>query len=72
MKIALIGHGAMGKLIERLAKEKGHEIAVVVDDGDAGLSAEQLAGKLAGADVAIDFTVGDAVPRTCRCWPRAA
>ena len=29
MKIALIGHGAMGKLIERLAVEKGHEITVI-------------------------------------------
>ena len=23
-------------------------------------------------DVAIDFTLADAVPRTCRSWPRAA
>ena len=63
MKIALIGHGAMGKLIERQARERGHDIAVVVDDADAGLSAEQLAGKLAGADVAIDFTSAEAVKR---------
>jgi len=32
MKIALIGHGAMGKLIERLAIEKGHEIAGIIGD----------------------------------------
>jgi 4-hydroxy-tetrahydrodipicolinate reductase len=63
MKIALIGHGAMGKLIERLAEEKGHEIAVVIDDGDAGLSVDELTVKLGGADVAIDFTVADAVLR---------
>ena len=63
MKIALIGHGAMGKLIERLAVEKGHEIAVVVDDADAGLSVDELAAKLGGADVAIDFTVAEAVRR---------
>jgi 4-hydroxy-tetrahydrodipicolinate reductase len=63
MKIALIGYGAMGKLIERLAKEREHEIAVVIDEADAGLSAEDLAAKLGGADVAIDFTTAEAVER---------
>jgi len=63
MKIALIGYGAMGKLIERLAVEKGHEIAVVVDDADAGLTAAELAEKLRGVDAAIDFTVADAARR---------
>lgn len=63
MKIALIGHGAMGKLIERLATEKGHEIAVIVDDADAGSLAKDVAAKLAGCDVAIDFTTAEAVRR---------
>lgn len=63
MKIALIGHGAMGRLIERLAVEGGHEIAVVIDDSDAGISAAELADKLRGADVAIDFTTAEAVRR---------
>jgi prephenate dehydrogenase len=56
MKIALIGHGAMGKLIGRLAEEKGDEIVVFIDDVDAGLGAGELAEKLKRADVAIDFT----------------
>ena len=63
MKIALIGHGAMGQLIERLAVEKGDEIAVVIDDADAELSAEKLAEKLGDAEVAIDFTTASAVRR---------
>lgn len=63
MKLALIGYGAMGRLIRRLAEEKGHEIAVVIDDSDAGLSAIELADKLKGADVAIDFTNAAAVRR---------
>ncbi|MBK9216767.1 MAG: 4-hydroxy-tetrahydrodipicolinate reductase [Chloracidobacterium sp.] len=63
MKIALIGHGAMGRLIERLTVEAGHEIAAVIDDTDAGLSSEELADKLQGSDVAIDFTTADAVRR---------
>jgi 4-hydroxy-tetrahydrodipicolinate reductase len=53
----------MGKLIERLALEKGHEIAVVIDDRDAGLTALALAEKLNGSEVAIDFTTADAVRR---------
>ena len=36
MRIALIGHGTMGKLIERLATEKGHEIAVVIEESNSG------------------------------------
>ena len=63
MKIALIGHGAMGKLIETLALQKGLEIPVVIDDGDASLTAEALASKLSGCDVAIDFTTAAAVRR---------
>lgn len=63
MKIALIGYGAMGKLIERLAADRNHEIAAVVDESDAKLSAEKLAEKLKGADAAIDFSVAGAVRR---------
>ncbi|MBX3282830.1 MAG: 4-hydroxy-tetrahydrodipicolinate reductase [Acidobacteria bacterium] len=63
MKIALIGYGAMGKIVERLAVERGHEISAVVDEASAGLSAEEIAEKLAGSDSAIDFTVANAVRR---------
>ncbi|PYS91913.1 MAG: dihydrodipicolinate reductase [Acidobacteria bacterium] len=63
MKIALIGHGAMGQLIERLAVEKAHEILVLLDGNDADLSATELAGKLSGSEVAIDFTTAEAVRR---------
>lgn len=61
MKIALIGYGAMGKLIKTLAEEKGHKIAVIIDDADAGLSPAELAAKLKGVDVAIDFSSAEAV-----------
>lgn len=53
MKIALIGYGKMGKTIERIAIERGHEIVSVIDveniddfDSEAFKS----------ADVAIEFT----------------
>lgn len=50
MKIALLGYGKMGQVIERIALERGHEIVLKKDENTAfdGLST---------ADVAIDFSV---------------
>lgn len=61
MKIALIGYGAMGKIIARLAEKKTHEIAVIIHEADANLSAAELAEKLKGVDAAIDFSAAEAV-----------
>ena len=63
MKIALIGYGVMGKLIETLAYNDNHEIVEIIDERDAKLSANELAEKLKGADVAIDFSIAEAVRR---------
>ena len=50
MKIALLGYGKMGKVIERIALERGHEIVLKKDQHTSfdGLK---------NADVAIDFSV---------------
>lgn len=53
MKIALLGYGKMGKVIERIALERGHEIVLKKDSHDT------FAG-LENADVAIDFSIPDA------------
>ncbi|MBK9164252.1 MAG: dihydrodipicolinate reductase [Acidobacteria bacterium] len=66
MKLALIGYGKMGKLIERLAAEHGHSVTVIINETHAGLRAEQLAETLRAAEVAIDFTVAAAVERNVR------
>lgn len=63
MKIALIGDGAMGKLIRTLAEEKGSGVAVVIDHEESTLSADALAKRMIGCDVAIDFTTAEAVRR---------
>ena len=63
MKITLIGYGAMGKLIGTLAEEKGHIVGAVIDEADAGASSSELAERLGGSDVAIDFSIADAVRR---------
>jgi 4-hydroxy-tetrahydrodipicolinate reductase len=63
MKLALLGHGAMGKLVESLAREEGHEVATVLGSREATFRPEELAEILGGHDAAIDFTVAEAVPR---------
>ena len=71
MKIAIIGHGAMGKLIERLAVETGHEIGVVIDESDANLFPGEVAEKLKGCNVAIEFTIAMAVRRNVEACVKA-
>ena len=63
MKIALIGTGKMGQIVQMLAAEKGHAIAATVDENDAARSPEDLAEKLKSTDVAIDFSAAAAVKR---------
>jgi 4-hydroxy-tetrahydrodipicolinate reductase len=63
MKIALIGYGAMGHLVGKLAAEKGHEIAAILDIEDAGQSLDELVSRLRGCDAAIDFSIAEAVPK---------
>ena len=53
MKIALIGYGKMGKAIEEIAVQRGHEIVLKIDISNQH---EFTAEKLATADVAIEFT----------------
>ncbi len=62
MKLALFGHGGMGSLVEARAREAGHEIGPILTDRDAARSPEDLARALEGMDVAVDFSVGGAVP----------
>ena len=53
MKIALIGYGKMGKAIEAIALEKGHEVVLTIDLDNAS---EFTTKNLQKADVAIEFT----------------
>jgi len=53
MKIALIGYGKMGKMIEQIAIARGHEIVSIIDiDNQQDFDSEAFA----SADVAIEFT----------------
>lgn len=62
MKIALIGLGAMGRLTDALAREEGHEIALVLTSRDMRYKVDEVANRLReSVDVAIDFSIPDAV-----------
>ena len=57
MKFAIVGYGKMGKMVERIALERGHEIGVKLDDINnsnfEGITEENFT----GVDAAIDFSV---------------
>ena len=53
MKAAIIGYGKMGREIERILIERGHEVVLKIDVDNAH---ELTAENLARADVALEFT----------------
>ena len=53
MKIALIGYGKMGRMIEQIAQQRGHEIVSIIDiQNQEDFQSEAFR----SADVAIEFT----------------
>jgi 4-hydroxy-tetrahydrodipicolinate reductase len=63
MKILLIGYGKMGKSIEEVAVERGHEIVGRI----SAANVEELAGFNAeNTDVAVEFTAPDSAPVNIR------
>jgi 4-hydroxy-tetrahydrodipicolinate reductase len=66
MKIALIGYGKMGKILEQTAKKRGHEVVLKLDVNNP----EDFA-RLHEADVAIEFTRPEsAVKNIMRCFEK--
>jgi 4-hydroxy-tetrahydrodipicolinate reductase len=62
VKVALFGHGGMGRIVAERARAAGHEIGAVLTSRDANAPPD-LAALLSrgGHDVAIDFSRPDAV-----------
>jgi 4-hydroxy-tetrahydrodipicolinate reductase len=56
MKLALVGYGKMGRMLERLAPEYGFEIALILDEYNNAAGAGLTKENLAGIDVAIEFS----------------
>ncbi|MCL4638604.1 MULTISPECIES: 4-hydroxy-tetrahydrodipicolinate reductase [Olivibacter] len=53
MNIALIGYGKMGRIIEKIASERGHTVALIIDENNRH---EIIADDFSDIDVAIDFS----------------
>ena len=63
MRVALIGYGKMGHMIEEIALSRGHEIVARIDMGDDF--------DLKDAEVAIEFTTpGTAKDNILRAWAK--
>lgn len=66
MKIAIVGYGKMGRMVEQVAATRGHEIVARFDvdnnERGEGLTAETLE----DVDVAIDFSIPGAVIHNVR------
>ena len=63
LKLAIVGNGKMGRAVTALASERGHSIQVVIDSRDNAEGKGLTRDRLAGADVALEFTRPDAVVR---------
>lgn len=57
LRIALLGYGRMGRLVATLAAGAGHDVAVRLTSTDEPVAPERLR----GCDVAVDFSVAEAV-----------
>jgi len=71
LRIAIVGHGKMGRLLERLALEQDCEVARVIRRGENFEGQALTADALAGIDVAIEFTVAGAAPGNIRALVEA-
>lgn len=58
MKIALLGYGKMGRIIEQFALDRGHEIVLKIDENNLN---QNTVDNLRSADVAIDFSTPHSV-----------
>lgn len=56
MRIVIVGDGRMGRAVRRLAEERGHTIHALVGAAENPGGRALAADRLAGADVAVEFT----------------
>jgi len=62
-RLAIIGYGKMGRLIEQLAPEYGFQVALKLDEFNNSSFEGITAGNFQGVEVAIDFSIPAAVAR---------
>lgn len=59
LKLALVGHGKMGKLVEELALKRGHSVPLIIDSSSSFIH-------FTPCDVIIDFSTPEQVLRTAK------
>jgi 4-hydroxy-tetrahydrodipicolinate reductase len=60
VKIAIVGYGKMGRMIERVALERGHEVTLKLDEFNSANFEGINAANFQGVNVAIDFSIPSA------------
>jgi 4-hydroxy-tetrahydrodipicolinate reductase len=71
MRIAIIGYGSMGREVEKVLRERHHEVSARVDPVQADADARSLTQELARkTDMAIEFSQPDAVLDNARVYAR--
>jgi 4-hydroxy-tetrahydrodipicolinate reductase len=66
LRIAIVGYGKMGRIVERLVPEHGCQVARVIRSAENTDGRLLMREKLQGIDVAIEFTNAEAAPRNLR------
>lgn len=70
-KLALVGYGKMGRLIEQLAPQHGFDVALRLSHPDNVRSAAITEERFRGIDVAIEFTTPEAAPQNLKQLAKA-
>jgi 4-hydroxy-tetrahydrodipicolinate reductase len=64
MRLLVVGHGRMGRLVESLAPEYGFEVAGILDRAENPAGQGVTPDRCRGVDVAVDFSTGEATLAT--------
>jgi 4-hydroxy-tetrahydrodipicolinate reductase len=62
-RLAIVGYGKMGRLVEQLASEAGFEVVLKLDEFNNAACEAVTAENFRGVDVAVDFSIPGAVAR---------
>ena len=67
MKVAIIGYGGMGREVEKVLLDRGHEVSARVDPVQKEADAKELTEEIArNSDMAIEFSHAGAVLENAR------
>ena len=77
MRVAIVGYGRMGREVEKVLIDRGHSVCAIVEptgptDATADVYREVSRQALEGCDVAIEFSLADAVVANTGFYAEAA